>query len=108
MQVNRIMVASSLVKIINVLRDDGDFGNEVYQFPNRVMSRVGARLDNLHTSPLIPAPAETWVGTKCLSGRQFQRMKSLPQACQGITKCGDTTVCRYSSPREYDDMLGGA
>lgn len=31
MQVNHIMAASSLVKIINVLRDDRDFRNEIGQ-----------------------------------------------------------------------------
>jgi len=57
MQVNNVKASSSLVKIINVLRDDGDFGNEIGQLCDRAMSRVWARLDNLHTSPLIPAPA---------------------------------------------------
>ncbi len=57
MQMNHILAAGSLVKVINILGDYSQPGHMAGKLSDSEMSTVGLRLDDLLAAPFIPAPA---------------------------------------------------
>jgi hypothetical protein len=57
MQMNHILAAGSLVKIINISGDDRQLGHIINKLNHSAMCHIDLRLHNVARSQFVPSPA---------------------------------------------------
>ncbi|MNP43244.1 hypothetical protein D3C76_1370500 [compost metagenome] len=65
---NHYLAASTLVKVINILGYDSKLGNMPSKLSDCMVCPIGLRPVYLPAAPLVPSPAQTWVGEVGLWG----------------------------------------
>jgi hypothetical protein len=60
-QMNQMLAASALMKVINVLSDHGQPGHMFGKLSDSVMCSIWLRLNNLLPTPFIPLNNSNWV-----------------------------------------------
>ena len=70
-QVDDIGTSGSLVKIVDILREESEPWNEATQGRHRTMRGIWLSSQHLHAAPLIPPPYELRIALECFQCREL-------------------------------------
>ena len=86
MQMNHILAARTLMKVIYILCDHSQLGYSLGKIRNGSVGLIGLRLDNLMPAPFLPSPAERRVVSVRIAGGKLGRGEVLPKPRQSISE----------------------
>lgn len=106
MQMNHCLTTCALVKIVDVLRDDGELGDVSGELSDSNVSCVWPCLDDLVPTPFVPSPAQAGVCAEGSGGGESGGVEVFPEPRQGIAEGGDTAFGGCAGAGEDDDVCG--
>ena len=87
-----VAAAAAFVQVIDVLCDQGEDRQAVFEFGQRAMTGIGLGLLDGVQPMHIPLPDEAWVGSKSLLCGEPLGIKARPQAIFDIAEGGDARL----------------
>ena len=102
---NDAAAAGAFVKIVDVLGDQREFGDDLCQPGKRSMAAVRLALQYAHPAPFVPSPNERLVVSKRRRRGELLGVETRPESGQCVPEGRDAAFCRNAGTGHGDDAL---